>query len=68
MKKAIRILVMTILLCLLTGLHQSTAAKAYGYFPSNTRKLYISGPVEILVTASDGSLVAKYKEDAYLVM
>ena len=64
MKKAIRILVMTILLCLLTGLHQSTAAKAYGYFPSNTRKLYISGPVEILVTASDGSLVAKYKEDA----
>ena len=64
MKKAIRILVLTILLCLLTGLHQSTAAKAYGYCPSNTRKLYISGPVEILVTASDGSLVAKYKEDA----
>ncbi|MBR4780058.1 MAG: hypothetical protein IK014_01715, partial [Lachnospiraceae bacterium] len=64
MKKAIRILILTILLCLLTGLHQSTTAKAYGYYPSNTRKLYISGPVDILVTASDGSLVAKYKEDA----
>ncbi|MBO4523049.1 MAG: hypothetical protein J5723_00010 [Ruminococcus sp.] len=64
MKKAIRIVFLTILICLVTGLRQGTTAKAYGYFPSNTRKLYISGPVEILVTASDGSLVAKYKEDA----
>ena len=64
MKKAIRIVFLTILICLVTGLRQGTTAKAYGYCPSNTRKLYISGPVDILVTASDGEIVAKYKEDA----
>ena len=64
MKKALRIVFLALLICLVTGLRQGTTAKAYGYYPSNTRKLYISGPVDILVTASDGELVAKYKEGA----
>ena len=63
MKKAVRILLLTFLICLVTGLRQNTAAKAAGYYPSNMRKLYISGPVEIHVHDTRGVLAAEYIED-----
>lgn len=63
MKKAVRILFLTFLICLVTGLRQNTAAKAAGFYPSNMRKLYISGPVEIHVHDTRGVLAAEYIED-----
>ena len=62
MKKAIRIVFLTILICLVTGLRQGTTAKAEGY-PTNLRKVFINGPVDILVTESKGRLGADYKAD-----
>lgn len=64
MKKAIRIVILTLLICLVTGLRQGATAKADGYSPSNARKLYITGPVNIIVTDSEGFIQAQYKEDA----
>ena len=66
MKKSLRVIIITLLVCVVTGLGIMLAdvivAKADGYFPSNTRKLYIAGPVEVHVYEPEGRLVAEYIE------
>lgn len=66
MKKSLRVIIITLLVCVMTGLGIMLAdvivAKADGYFPSNTRKLYIAGPVEVHVYEPEGRLVAEYIE------
>ena len=64
MKKAIRIVILTLLICLVTGLRQGATTKADGYSPSNARKLYITGPMNIIVTDSEGFIQAQYKENS----